>query len=669
MTRSLWLACIALCGATAGLTLLSRAGRAQLPLPPRASHRLDVPKRHVGATKLESPRRQAEEAIRKALRRPVTVDFHETPLEDVAAFVRDRCRIPVLLDLKAMKDVGLKRDTPVSLRVSSITLRSALRLMLRDLALAHVVRDEVLMITTPEEAECHEVTRVYPVADLAGSRTITGELAYDFDSLIESITCCVRPESWGDGTGPGPVSSVDFGGTAALVFRQTEEIHQEISSLLEALRSVARQTAKGKTPDPILFVHEWPEPPAYGFVRNALSKNVSVDFRETPLEDAIDHLREVTEVNIILDRRALGDVNVPENAAVSIQMTDATLRSALREMLRGLDLTYQVWDEVLTVTTPEEAEMRLTFGIYPIADLIAPPCERGFVGYIHDIISDLITGHVEPTRWGVAGGPGSVLRVDLENLDVLVIAQRQDVHEQVAAYLARFRDIVEQVRKDPGSDPIERLRRLFDEASLHEPAPATLAKKVDFDFDRTPLVHVAKFIGATCGIPCRLDERAVEDVGLNPDAEVTLRVSGITLRSGLELVLAQLDLTWIVQGGTLLITTPERAEEHMTYDVYSVGDLVTFRDENGDLWEDYRSLVETITCNVRAHTWHVSGRGQIAAGMLGGEKILMARQTDRAHEEIAELLQELRGLARQASDDGQPPRRNRFYGGWGRGFF
>ena len=48
----------------------------------------------------------------------------------------------------------------------SITLRSALRLILKDLELTYVVRDEVLQITTPEDAESQLITKVYPVGDL-----------------------------------------------------------------------------------------------------------------------------------------------------------------------------------------------------------------------------------------------------------------------------------------------------------------------------------------------------------------------------------------------------------------------------------------------------------------------------------------------------------------------
>ena len=46
-------------------------------------------------------------------------------------------------------------------------LRSLLRLILSQLDLTYVVRDQVLKITTPEEAENELINRVYAVADLA----------------------------------------------------------------------------------------------------------------------------------------------------------------------------------------------------------------------------------------------------------------------------------------------------------------------------------------------------------------------------------------------------------------------------------------------------------------------------------------------------------------------
>jgi hypothetical protein len=345
-------------------------------------------------------------------------------------------------------------------------------------------------------------------------------------------------------------------------------------------------------------------------------------------------------------------------------------------MLRQLDLAYQIWDEVLLITTPEEAENRLTIGVYPVGDLIAPGDRPPWVASGADILLELITAHVEPTTWDIARGPGSISRVDTENLDVLVISQRRDVHEQVVAYLARLRRLVEQARSDPASDPIERLKRFFDGVPLHQPPPAALAKEVSFDFHRTPLVRVAEFITERCGIRCRLDERALEDAGLTPETKVTLHVSGITLRSALELLLDQVDLTWVVQDGTLLITTPEAVEQRVTFDIYSVGDLVTFRDQRGNLWEDYDYLVEAITYNVSPYRWDNldKDKPRLAAGTFAGQKILMVWQTDRAHEEIVQLLRELRNLAAQAPEGERPPRRDRYdYGGYygrmGEGFF
>ena len=54
----------------------------------------------------------------------------------------------------------------MTVNLHNITLRSALRLMLKNLQLTYIIQDEVLMITTPEEAEKQLVVKVYPVADL-----------------------------------------------------------------------------------------------------------------------------------------------------------------------------------------------------------------------------------------------------------------------------------------------------------------------------------------------------------------------------------------------------------------------------------------------------------------------------------------------------------------------
>src|SRR5690606_15950352 len=96
---------------------------------------------------------RAEAKIMAALDKTVTVfDFNETPLSDVAARLREDYSIPVVLDFRGLEEATISTDVPITKRLSGISLRSALNLMLRDRGLAWIVTNEVLMITTQEEA-------------------------------------------------------------------------------------------------------------------------------------------------------------------------------------------------------------------------------------------------------------------------------------------------------------------------------------------------------------------------------------------------------------------------------------------------------------------------------------------------------------------------------------
>ncbi|HEX3600008.1 MAG TPA: hypothetical protein VHU84_07680 [Lacipirellulaceae bacterium] len=112
---------------------------------------------------------ESEEKIEKALRSPLIptgLDFVETPLKDVVTQLQDDYKIPIQIDTAALDEIGVNADEPVSVNLHNVSLRSALRLMLKNLQLTYIIRDEVLMITTPQAAEANLVVKVYPVADL-----------------------------------------------------------------------------------------------------------------------------------------------------------------------------------------------------------------------------------------------------------------------------------------------------------------------------------------------------------------------------------------------------------------------------------------------------------------------------------------------------------------------
>jgi hypothetical protein len=88
------------------------------------------------------------------------------PLKDVISYLQESHNIPIVLMTKKLEEAGIQPDVPVTKTLRGITLRSALRLILKELELTYIVRDEVLQITTPEDAEGQLITKVYPVGDL-----------------------------------------------------------------------------------------------------------------------------------------------------------------------------------------------------------------------------------------------------------------------------------------------------------------------------------------------------------------------------------------------------------------------------------------------------------------------------------------------------------------------
>lgn len=191
-----------------------------------------------------------EQRIENALRAPTSVEFFETPLKDVLDFLRDHHQIQINLDTKNVEDVGVSSDTPITRTLDNVSLASALNLILRDLELTWTVKDEVLLITTPEQAQREEflITKLYDVADLVVVRDEAGELGDDYDSLIELLTTQVRPNTWDNVGGPASVCPAPFGGAKALVVTQDYQVHRAIEKLLKDLRELAAKSPDKKPP-------------------------------------------------------------------------------------------------------------------------------------------------------------------------------------------------------------------------------------------------------------------------------------------------------------------------------------------------------------------------------------------------------------------------------------
>jgi hypothetical protein len=163
------------------------------------------------------------------------LDFTEEPLENVVNFLQDEYEIPIQLDEPALEDAGLTRDEHMTDRIQNVSLRSALRLMLKTKQLTYLIQDETLVITTPEEAETQLVACVYDVRDIIGKNRGNKELI----ALVGTIQSCVDSGNWAvDGHGNAEVKPLQPG---LLVISQTQAVHEEIGDLLTLIRETLQR--------------------------------------------------------------------------------------------------------------------------------------------------------------------------------------------------------------------------------------------------------------------------------------------------------------------------------------------------------------------------------------------------------------------------------------------
>ena len=172
--------------------------------------------------------------VREELEKPTRFDVEQTPLDEVAAFLKEQHKIEIQLDTKALDDVGIGSDTPVTARVRDVSLRSALKLALRsiDPAITFIIEDEVLQITTTEVADEKLVTRIYNVNKLLPPK----QTVKDFVATASAI-------------GGGEVKSetleiVPF--QHLLIVRGTRDEQRSIGELLAAIHKALQDPDKPK---------------------------------------------------------------------------------------------------------------------------------------------------------------------------------------------------------------------------------------------------------------------------------------------------------------------------------------------------------------------------------------------------------------------------------------
>jgi hypothetical protein len=84
-------------------------------------------------------------------------------------------------------------------------------------------------------------------------------------------------------------------------------------------------------------------------IKRKLTMSVSFNFKKTPFRQVVDDFRVWTGINIVVDERALR--NIWMDQPVEMKGDAVPLRSALRNILHQMWLTFVIEDEMLKITT------------------------------------------------------------------------------------------------------------------------------------------------------------------------------------------------------------------------------------------------------------------------------------------------------------------------------
>jgi hypothetical protein len=446
----------------------------------------------------------AELQILQALERPISCDLVNVEFNTACQLLARLASLPnIILNRPALEEEGISRDTPVTLRVHDLSLRSALQQLLSTYNLTILVANDVLHVTSQLEAGNELVHRLYPVADLLD------EIANP-DPLIELIEQSIAVNSWSCVGGAGTVQY--FTPRRLLLLYQTEAVHQQIDWLLAALRGgsyICESNADAR-------------------IFEALRQSVTIDVKQARLDSTVRQLaRQVGIDNVFIDRPALEEEGVSLDTPVTFRGHNISLQSALRLMLRPFNIEAIADTRALRVSSSLQLGNELSVCIYPVADLIDTP---------PDSLIDLIHDSVAPETWDSVGGAGTVKYFARKRC--LVINNTVAMHGEVAALLAQLRG-----GKTPALVAAERIH-------------SSLRTIYDWDFAGGTIQELCDRLSVGLNCTAVLDQAGLEEEGVTPLQQIAVTARNQPLDEALTQALQTLGLTYAVQDQALIITSP-----------------------------------------------------------------------------------------------------------------
>ena len=466
-----------------------------------------------GETRAESkPDRGAvvadkERSLRDKLDESIPLRFQGAPLADVLKFIKSATQgpndsgVPIYVDPDGLKEAGATVDSPVTIDTKNIPLKASLDAMLRPLTLGATTRDGLLVVSSRQEIAFIELRK-----------------------LAEKLDQKTGPSKEPDGSAETERSS------PAALLKRVEEREKS-------------PEARAKT----------------NLILSKLEEPISMSFtQETPLEDVLKYIKKATMgpndngIPIYVDPVGLQEAEKTMTSRVTIDLEGVPLKTTLRLVLKQLGLTYAVKDGLLTITS-ESSEDSPT----PVLEL-ADRATRGelTLGEMNDLV-ELLRVRAEIIRYeaGIVTSPPAA----------------SDAPAAKPANAAPNNPALAAPKVLNPSNPAFRANAAPNNPALADPDEAETAKKtnaifaalnkvVAVHFKETPLREAIKVIqkatagpGLPNGIPIYVDPSGLVGQPGGVEPWVTIDLDGVKLKTSLSLMLGQLQHTYTVTEGLLII--------------------------------------------------------------------------------------------------------------------
>lgn len=430
----------------------------------------------------------------------------------------------------------------------------------------------------------------------------------------------------------------------------------------------------------------------------SMQKKIKAQWTDVTLRDVLTTLTKQAEVGLWIDTEALAAEGYSTDHQITLNLGEVTVETALYFLLTPLGLDWQGQSGILEISTRERIKETLFTRIYDVAALckvLEPQLEAvnwqpslpagllggggmggggmGGGGGMFSVASD--DDAAEPSllpQFGGMGGGGMgayppaspigkgwpiaqpILRAEMALIQSiqlscavawqatdgdggevtalpgrLIVRQNYRGQSRVQALLQALEAMLIQGVKTKSIS----VRRTGYPAEEDAAIIAALALPITLAMEDQPLDSVLQGLAKSLGVRIWLDHHAFVDEEIPTDQRVSIKDRSIALNVVLKHLLEPLNLTYWVHEGTLIVTTQAKEAEELEVFVYNSAAI------SGNANE----LVPIIEKSTPGPWMSIDGDGGTVDPL--GTSLLVIRQTQRGHVEIASLLNELREKA------------------------